>query len=86
MIIDVLRKGEDTTMIVTSRQLKEYLAFGSGTFSGPTVTPDTAIRIGTVLSCVRGLAESVGSSRCAFSRTRPQEGEGDRASPLRPPA
>ena len=61
MIFDILKKtASDTNRIVTSEQLYRALSSGTKADSGVSVTPATAMRFGTVFTCVRVRAESVG--------------------------
>lgn len=59
MIFDLFRK-DDHARILTSQQLAEYLAQGSSTHAGVTVTPAKALTYAPVFACVRVLSESVG--------------------------
>ena len=51
----------ETQRISTSEELAAALrsAFGAGTSSGASVTPDTAMRVAAVYACVRVLADSI---------------------------
>lgn len=61
------------TPLVTAEQIAEALRVGSETASGAFVTPDRAMKVGTVYACVRILSEAIGQLPLRLYR---RDGEG----------
>ncbi|MFW1676445.1 phage portal protein [Pontibacter sp. JAM-7] len=60
----ILGRKASSEVIDTPEKLAAYLGVSAETFSGRSVTPQTAMQLVTVFGCVRVLAESVGMLPC----------------------
>lgn len=71
MIFDLFRKHGAESRPLTSQELERILRAGAASSStGISVTPESAIRYGTVFACVRVRAESVGQLPLHFYERR----------------
>jgi HK97 family phage portal protein len=73
VIFNVFRKSDSHSRVLTSEQLERVLRAGSQSATGIHVSPESASKFGTVFSCVRVRAESVGQLPLHFYEQREKE-------------